>query len=367
MIARKLFTLQLPLAVMLIALPLAGVTLAGQSVSPYLVFPPLTNFVAHPPFSWGVFFAQAVLVLVCVTPFLVCILRRKPSASAEPIAQRHLTWWTWLGMIIVVLAWWLAWNRFRWFEPFQEYTFTPLWVGYVLVVNGITQKRTGRCMLSERPGDLLALFLLSAAFWWFFEYLNRFVQNWHYVGVADLGAWEYFWQATLPFSTVLPAVLGTRDCLASFPRLSNGLSHGWACAWPMSRRARAQIAALSLLAAGIGLGGIGVWPEYFFPLLWIAPLLVIVSLQVLHGEPTLFHPLAEGDWRGLWLAALSALVCGFFWELWNYKSLAHWEYSIPYVGRFEIFHMPLLGYAGYLPFGLECLAVASLLNGRYTR
>jgi hypothetical protein len=33
-------------------------------------------------------------------------------------------------------------------------------------------------------------------------------------------------------------------------------------------------------------------------------------------------------------------------------------YHVPFVQRFHIFEMPLLGYAGYLPFGLECLAVA---------
>ena len=47
---------------------------------------------------------------------------------------------------------------------------------------------------------------------------------------------------------------------------------------------------------------------------------------------------------------------------------AKWEYSIPYVHRFEIFEMPLVGYAGYLPFGLECAVVAALfglrINGR---
>jgi len=60
--------------------------------------------------------------------------------------------------------------------------------------------------------------------------------------------------------------------------------------------------------------------------------------------------------------ALAALVCGLFWEMWNYGSLAHWEYSVPLVHRFEIFHMPLLGYSGYLPFGLECLAIGKLLE-----
>lgn len=34
---------------------------------------------------------------------------------------------------------------------------------------------------------------------------------------------------------------------------------------------------------------------------------------------------------------------------------------MPYVQRFHLFEMPALGYAGYLPFGLQCLAAASLV------
>jgi hypothetical protein len=44
--------------------------------------------------------------------------------------------------------------------------------------------------------------------------------------------------------------------------------------------------------------------------------------------------------------------------------LVHWEYAIPSVHRFQLFEMPLLGYAGYLPFGLDCLAVTQLLFPR---
>ncbi len=50
--------------------------------------------------------------------------------------------------------------------------------------------------------------------------------------------------------------------------------------------------------------------------------------------------------------------------MWNYNSLAHWEYSVPFVQRFHVFEMPVLGFAGYLPFGLECAAVAGLLRNR---
>ena len=77
----------------------------------------------------------------------------------------------------------------------------------------------------------------------------------------------------------------------------------------------------------------------------------------------MFRNLQKGDWRLVWLPALAALFCGFFWELWNAYSLAHWEYSVPFVQRFHLFEMPILGYAGYLPFGLECMVV-SLMFGR---
>jgi len=63
-------------------------------------------------------------------------------------------------------------------------------------------------------------------------------------------------------------------------------------------------------------------------------------------------------------AALAALICGFFWELWNIGSLARWHYAIPFVDRYPLFAMPLLGYGGYLPFGLICLAAGLPVMGR---
>jgi hypothetical protein len=68
--------------------------------------------------------------------------------------------------------------------------------------------------MTDRPGFFLLLFPLSAVFWWFFEYLNRFVQNWYYTGV-EFSPRAYFWYATLSFTTVLPAVLSTKQWLQS--------------------------------------------------------------------------------------------------------------------------------------------------------
>ena len=84
----------------------------------------------------------------------------------------------------------------------------------------------------DRPRLLLALFPASAAFWWSFEYLNRFVQNWYYVGPQPLTPWQYVLHATVPFSTVLPAVLSTMELLASVPGVTAGMDRLPTLRWP---------------------------------------------------------------------------------------------------------------------------------------
>jgi hypothetical protein len=64
--------------------------------------------------------------------------------------------------------------------------------------------------------------------------------------------------------------------------------------------------------------------------------------------------------------AIAAVICGFFWELWNIGSLAKWEYAIPYVHCCKLFEMPLLGYLGYLPFGLESIVTGHIIIGETT-
>ncbi len=54
----------------------------------------------------------------------------------------------------------------------------------------------------------------SALFWWYFKWLNRFVQNWYYIGIDDFFmGFAYVLHATIWFSTVLPAVAGTTEFL----------------------------------------------------------------------------------------------------------------------------------------------------------
>ena len=353
---KSLFALYVLTAGALAGAPLIGVVATGQPIARYLEFPPLTRYVQHEPFNGAVFVIGAVFFMLVVL-FVGSILFQS-RLQRKPREKRTLPWWGWLGLVLVGCTWVLAWNRFPWFSNMQVYTFTPLWLGYILSVNAFTRQRSGTCLMTRRPGRFLLLFPVSAVFWWYFEWLNRFVQNWYYVGIEDFSALGYVLHATLCFSTVLPAVIGTCELLAvmlpgpviSGPRLRlfSGVWGGW---W--------LLGGMSCVLAGLALA-----PDLLFPFVWVAPLLCLCGLQLIRDRHTLFTPLVRGNWRPILIPALAALICGFFWELWNWKSLAHWEYSIPYVDRYHLFAMPILGYLGYLPFGLQCRMIASEFSGR---
>jgi hypothetical protein len=345
------------LAAMLLGLPLGGVYWAGYPLSCYLEFPPKTTYVSHAPFSWIAFALYALLISACLAALITNAYQSRKEVEPRTQPARSFPWWGWLGLVCAAVAWVLAWTRFDWFAGLQPHTFTPLWLSFILVINGLSYRYNGESMLLNRPVYFLLLFPTSAAFWWFFEYLNRFVQNWFYIG-PQFSAWEYFWYATLPFSTVLPAVLGIRDWILSTHWFKTKFRSFSSFHIPHPK----VLAALTLVASASGLAGIGVWPNALFPLLWVSPLLIIISLQTLMGERHILSEAAAGNWSALVAAALAAIICGVFWEMWNYYSLAKWKYSIPFVHRFQIFEMPLLGYAGYLPFGLQCAVIGNMLR-----
>jgi hypothetical protein len=349
--ARAAVVLVLGLA-LTIALPILGLSLAGEPIAHYFDFPPRTEQVAHASFSWSAFALYAFPFLVLLALYGVGFSRARPARQA--VAAGRFPWWGWLGVALIACGWSLAWSRGIVPEGWQRHAFTPLWLGYILVINGAVFRRTGRSPVTHHTRLLLLLFPASAVFWWVFEYLNQFVDSWHYAGTDAEDDVDYFLQATLPFSTVLPGVFSTWHWLRSMPRIEATnlppllLPNGWTD---------------FALALGIAaLLAIGLVPQALFSMLWLGPLLILLGLQQRLLGTHLLSPLASGDWRPFVQPALAALVCGFFWELWNFGSVAKWHYSIPYANRFHLFEMPILGYAGYIPFGLECAVVVDLVS-----
>lgn len=346
-------------------LPWVGAWLAGRDLSDLARFPPRLDIPDdYTRFSWAAAAAVAGVLLAAACWWGAAARARtadkgRPDVSKAETTPRPFPGWGWAAVLWTVVWWVLAWNRFAWFADGQRFTFFPLWLGSIVAVNALTERRVGTCWIRRAPVAWLGLFAASAAFWWAFEWLNRFVRNWHYLGVEDFDAVAYAVHASLCFSTVLPAVAAVAEWIGTHVRWREAAVRG--PVWPGLRHRRAAVA--WAVAGALGLGFTGAFPEWTYPAVWLAPLALLLGGAVWVKRGGVGGELARGDWRraGAWM--LGALGCGVFWELWNWQSAAKWIYTVPSVERWHVFEMPLLGYAGYLPFGLECLLVVEWLGG----
>lgn len=279
---------------------------------------------------------------------------RPREASAESgIAAgwrppRHLV----AGLALVAIAWPLAWFGPR---PYASYTFFPLWLGYILAVDGLAFVRTGTSLLSRSRQRFLLLFAFSLPLWWLFEGANRFVDNWSYQLPRDYPPLVYILLASIAFSTVMPAIFVTAEFYRSLTPFA-----------PARRWIRIAPSPTGLQAiAGLGLAMFAaalLLPEVAFPLVWIGLFLAFDATNALAGSPSIVGQLAERRWDTVLVLFAAGLTCGFFWEMWNSRSMPRWVYDIPYASWLPVFEMPLLGYGGYLPFALEVYAIYHFLH-----
>lgn len=163
---------------LLVLPPLAGRRCAGWPVG-FTEFPPLTTYIEHAPFSWPVYLLFAGIGLMAgILLIRPTWFEFAPPLSDVPIVTRAFPWWGWAGMILCATGWVCAWGHYAWLGPVRDHTFTPIWLGYIFTMDGLVYRRTGQSLLTRTPGTFAALFPASAVTWWYFEYLNRFVQNW---------------------------------------------------------------------------------------------------------------------------------------------------------------------------------------------
>ena len=371
----------LVLAGVLLGVPFACCVLCGRGeiLSGVGNFPPRTeDWGSRPdllwncrcPFNAWAFAALAAFTAMCLLPFVRRMWRfartRGRAFGVSPNAPSRGTfpWWGWLGLVILAAGWILSWNyRFGWFPALPrkvqvQLSYAPVWAGFILLMNALCVKRSGRSPMTDHPWAYAATFPASSLFWWFFEYLNRYVWNWYYLGIAELSALEYTVYATLCFASVLPGVCAVAALLHTFPVFDDRVYSGMA---RVNLRKPGWCVFLGALSA-LGLVGIVFAPEFSYPLLWISPVAVFLLVQFLMRERCVLDTLAVGNWSVFIRFAVAALVCGLCWETWNYYALAKWVYAVPWVHRFQIWEMPLIGFAGYLPFGVECAAVTAWIQ-----
>jgi hypothetical protein len=266
------------------------------------------------------------------------------------IATGRWPWYGWLGIAVVVVFWLV-----NWYAPGlrTHWAFFFLWLGYILTMDAIAV-RIGRPPLVTDPRQLIWMFVLSAPVWWIFEVLNERTQYWRYTPAGAFTGIEFFMWSTLNFSTVIPAVFTTANAMMGLRVFRRHLIHIRTGTKASSRRNYFIIGCAMLLACLI-------WPRYGMALLWMSLFFILDPINFVLGRESLLRKTAGGDWRTVVVYCGAALICGFFWELWNLYSWPKWIYDIPYVDVIHIFEMPLAGYLGYLPFGLELYAMTALV------
>lgn len=168
------------------------------------------------------------------------------------------------GLLLTLFSWSLAWGKFI---PGYQYSFFPLWLGYILTINGLALWLIKKSLLTKMGLGFILLFLISIPFWWFFEILNLLTNNWQYIGSKSLNFGEYFIRASISFSTVVPAIFST--AFLNFNILNKIKS--------IQGKKRQITRPIILLLFELGILSfllISVLPEFSYPLLWLGVLLI---------------------------------------------------------------------------------------------
>jgi hypothetical protein len=276
---------------------------------------------------------------------------RRIPLREKPLQRYLLPYRGLLGLLLIAIAWPLS-------QQISQNLFFPLWLGFILLVDGLVLRRTGTSLVVRSPKIMVVMFIVASPYWWAFEGINQITQNWVYVTPTeeDSGGLVGVIQASLSYSTVVPAVFEVSELIGSFGFIKRFAR------LPSLVLSRPQI----ILAGVFGLGSLVtmlIWPTYLFPMTWLCLFFIFDPINNLTGRPSIIAQVKNGDYRTVVAFALGALVCGFFWEMWNRDASVSWEYNIGYLDFARIFQMPLLGYGGYLPFGLETYAVFHFVAG----
>lgn len=255
-------------------------------------------------------------------------------------------WYGFLGIIIIIF---IEINFILKIQPFANWYFPIVWIGYILVMDALVYKLRKRSLISNRLPQFLGMLIISALFWWIFEFINIPLNNWTYQGTEGLGLLKDIF-GTISFATVLPAFFETVEVIRSIHLFDNKKLK------KKHKISKTTLHIMILLGITCFLLPI-VLPKFAFPLVWASFFLILDPINYLHKQPSIIKHLKDRKLVIPLSLLLAGIILGFFWEFWNYWAIPKWTYEIPYVSFLKIFEMPILGYLGYFPFAFELYAM----------
>ena len=334
----------------------------------YFDFPPLKPEHVYDNFSWPIFIAVAIVFFLTMVlyayPYLFGFKRLETIVTSQESKESvSFPRWFWIGLVVWGGTLIFLMGHFTSPKWFLNWAYVPLYWGLTFVLDGIVYKRTGgKSIFNNAPKELIGIGVSSVTGWLIFEYFNFFVQEYWYYPMGDLiQDDEFFVYAIFASSALLPLAFELYSLFNSFPSWVNMYKKG-----PKITLGK-PVQIVLLLLAFAGLFFMSFYPTWLCPVIWVSPLIIItVSLDMV-GLWTPFSSIKKGNWTPVLFMALTYLVAGFMLEGQNYLSATHenglpiteypgyWVYNVPFVNRFHLFEMPVVGFYGYLPFGIYCL------------
>lgn len=225
------------------------------------------------------------------------------------------------------------------------------WWSFILVMDSLNFRIRKVSPLSESTKTFLFSAFISVFVWLIFELFNLRLKNWHYHDLPP-HLFERWLGYFIAFASVIPAL---REISYFFEGLLKKKS-------PVLFRLKVSPPFLKLCVfSGILFIFLAVsWPRLFFPLVWLCFIFLLEPLNFWLKNATFLADQERKNWTRIWSWILAGLAAGFLWELWNSFAGSHWEYSLPYLNFWRVFHMPVFGYTGFMPFALETFAFYQL-------
>lgn len=274
-----------------------------------------------------------------------------PDMSLNLISRRFPIY-GYLGLTAIVLAEILLFSGIELIGQF----FTPIvWSGYILFVDASVFRIVGDSYLTRRRTEFLFMLPVSIVLWLVFEGYNYFIKNWHYVGLPEnlvVRTFGYAWS----FATIWPAILETNQLLTAFGLFEKARIR----AFQFSNRTRNFLMAVGVICLLVPI----IFPSRWWAfLVWTGFIFLLDPLNFRRGRPSFIAEFKQGRLQLFLTLMLSGFICGMLWEFWNYWAQAKWIYSVPILSDVKIFEMPVLGYLGFLAFGLEVFVMWEFVRG----
>lgn len=255
-----------------------------------------------------------------------------------------------IGIFLIVFA---QITNFLRIEPFIYWYIFMLWCGYILIVDSMVYLLKRNSYIINHPKKIIVLFALSTIFWLIFEFYNRFIPTWFYVGTP--GEPSRCVSCYFSIATILPAVLETVE-------LVKGLR-----IFQKTKIKKIKIHK-SLPHTSVIIGLIFIIVPFFYTsqwmwaLIWSGFILLLDPINYLFHEKSLISQIKSGKLFTVLSVFVAGFICGFFWEFWNYSAHMKWYYELPFldipiIREIRIFDLPIIGFIAYGFFAWELYAM----------